>query len=665
MAKPILILMLLLSCSVSLALPTYFPIRSQGENAARGLVGAGWNTYTNLADQEDNYGNIAIVPEYTRSFRPYQIAECLFGNRCGDLSCDDKCYRINISGTQVEKRKIGDLFADHFGLPTDYKSYVTFEPRIENFLVDFYLYFGLDRWCKGAYFKVHAPVVYSRWDLKMCEHIENPGTNNYWPGYFNDNVFVNGETSGTITDPWEAYGIARNNLVRSFESFISCCDTIKDSKNSFDFEILNTHLPFTSHGITFDPLCHAKMSTCNRKKAGLADIQVALGWNWWLEDYYHAGFNICGTIPTGNRPTGEYLFEPIVGNGKHGELGVGFSGHYTFCCNEDEEKYYSIFCDANITHLFKTKQCRTFDLKNKPLSRYMLAAKFGTPIEYLHAGETFAPAYPDDTPSPVKQFKGIYTSVANLTTFAVDVSSSVQADVALMLQGVRGNWSMDIGYNLWARSCEKIKPRDCFLFEDNTWGIKGDAFMYGAATGEIFDQTLPIFMVPLSATQSQATICQGTNNYPNGDTSVDPTITWSRNPGIDNRQRAWSDATMNPAAQDGAVLIETTELKTGFDLNDFKQIYTSYEPVLIQFSDIDFDGAQTKGLSHKIFTNLDYTWRDCECWTPWLGIGAEAEFAYHDSKSCDSLCTGSPPCRCTYCALSQWGIWIKGGVAYS
>lgn len=189
MAKPILILSLLLSCSVSLALPTYFSIRSQGENGVRGLVGAGWNTYINLADQEDNYGNIAIVPEYTRSFRPYQIAECLFGNRCGDLSCDDKCYRINISGTQVENRKTSDLLADYFGLPTDYKSYVTFEPRIENFLVDFYLYFGLDRWCKGAYFKVHAPVVYSRWDLNMCEHIENPGKNNHWPGYFNDNIF--------------------------------------------------------------------------------------------------------------------------------------------------------------------------------------------------------------------------------------------------------------------------------------------------------------------------------------------------------------------------------------------------------------------------------------------------------------------------------------------
>jgi len=663
MLKHALCLTFLLSGTAGAVAP-YYSIRSQSENIARELVGAGWNTQINLCDMDCWYGNFAITAEYAKSFKPCYIAQCLFGcwnnncspcatscstscnpcgpcNSCGpcyDNCCDDS-YVVRISGSTVEGRGGSDWLADYFGLPTDYQSCVTFEPRISNFLVDFNLYLGLDEWCQGMYFRIHAPVVHTRWDLNMCECIGNRGVLNHPAGYFNKTFDV------VDTD---TIGILRSNLVPSFASFISGCGVINDPT------------------ISFSPLCYAKMDCCERKKTALSDIQMALGWNFWCDCDYHVGLNIRAVAPTGNRPEGCYLFEPIVGNGKHWELGAGFTSHWDFWHDECECSCASFYFDMNITHLFKTKQCRTFDLNCKPLSRYMLAAKFKTPVENLYAGEI------GPVTKPIKQFAGIYSPVANLTNIPVDVSIGVQGDLAFMLQYIHCNWSFDLGYNFWGRSCEKIECRcDCCpCFEENTWALKGDAFMYG------YNTVAEPLAVALSASQSGATICKGTNNYPDGDKTA--SIEYFQNPGADRRAKAWYDSA-------GTIELES------YDSVGPAQVYTSKDPVFISYCDFDLCGARTKGLSHKIFAHVDYTWCDNECWVPYLGVGFEAEFGhkpcddccYNDCNTClpcnpcSTSCNPCGPCNtnccdnnccddsCCTCALSQWGVWLKGGVAFN
>jgi len=663
MMKKCICLGLLVFTATGYAVAPYFSIRSQSKNAARELAGAGWNTQINLCCMDEWYGNFSITPEYTKSFRPCRIAQCLFGcfdNCCGPCgpcdnacspcgSCYDNCcndsYRINISGSHVDNRGACDWLADYFGLPPDYQSCVTFEPRIDNFLIDFNLYLGLDEWCKGLYFRIHAPVVHTKWDLNMCECVQAAGEANHPVGYFNKSF----EVVGTTT-----VGIQRNNLVPNFTTFISGCGVI------------------TSNDFVFNPLCHAKMSCCDFKETALSDIQMALGYNIWCDDDYHFGLNLRAAAPTGTRPTGMYLFEPIVGNGKHWELGAGMNTHWCFWSDECNCKSMAFYIDANVTHLFKTRQCRTFDLCGKPLSRYMLAAQYKTPVENLLAGPNVASGL-----KPSKQFAGIYSPIANLTTFAVDVSVGAQADLVFMLQYVHNNWSFDLGYNFWGRSCEKIVcPCDCCLcFDQNQWGLKGDAFMYG------FEPTAPLIQpgIALSATQSKATLFSGTNNYPDGDETATPdVIDYEQNPGIDNRQLAFSSTSelVIPVAKIGAN-------------ND---IYTSLDPVLLNFCDIDFCSARTKGRSHKLFMNFDYTWCDYECSKPYLGIGFEVEFGQKPCDECcdecNSCCTPCGPSNlsfenncipcynpgntscvccndcCSLCAVSQWGIWLKGGFGF-
>ena len=376
-------------------------------------------------------------------------------------------------------------------------------------------------------------------------------------------------------------------------------------------------------------------------------------------------------MPTGTRPDCKLFFEPIVGNGHHWELGVGFTGHYTFWrgCNDDSS--LGVYLDANFTHLFKDRQCRVFDLKNRCNSRYMLALKLGDPVENL-----FAPENP-----PSSQFQHVYTPVANITKTFVDVSVAIQADVTLMFNYSKCNWGVDFGYNFWGRSCEKLRfdaCDDCHnpLINNRRWALKGDAFVYGEVN------TAPK-EVPLSPSQSKATLFKGTNNFVGPD--VNPTtnsaagingISPALNPGVDNVQVATRVPT---AGTPGACTFTTCLYGVHSGTASDNPMHTSLDPIFITPEDIDICAARTKGTSHKLFAYVGYTWEDnCGCYIPYFGVGGSAEWGNRNSccpTDCDNVvesCSSDNECSpcgsdndgCSKCALSQWALWLKAGVSF-
>ena len=68
-----------------------------------------------------------------------------------------------------------------------------------------------------------------------------------------------------------------------------------------------------------------------------------------------------------------------------------------------------------------------------------------------------------------------------------------------------GNWTYDLGYNFWGRSCEKLKLScECpTTFAENTWVLVGDASEFGCENGGEARA--------LSASENNATITSGTN----------------------------------------------------------------------------------------------------------------------------------------------------------
>ena len=582
--------LLVISIHAQRAVTPYYSIRSQGRNAARNAVG--WTNHIHQYDADTTYACIAITPEYTRSFRHKGINRCLFGDNLIDNES-----MLQISGTRATNRGTKDLLADYFFLPTDFESTVQFKPLIDNFLVDFSCYLGLDEWYEGLYFWLHTPLTHTRWDTNISEQVGKPGVNRHDAGYFStdDNLF-------------------RNLLLKNFTEFVNG-KSVTDVAN-----------------ITFQGLRFAKISSKRLNRTRLAEIRAATGCNFWLEKDYHVGANVQFAAPTGLRPKGNFLFEPVVGNGHHWEAGVGINGHYTFWRSDNETRHASFHIDAHITHLFKTRQKRTFDLKkNGTLSRYMTAIKMGKPTEDLLVNGT----------APSAQFRNEFLPVANISTLNVDVRVGIQADITAMFNIAcdASGFSLDIGYNYWGRSRERITLRKKDVFQENTFALKGDAHVFGFKLGSAN-------AVALSATQNRATTHAGKNFPANGTTDAATINAAKLNPNIDNAQLA-TDAT------DPAPAINLQFEPNNDAVGD--QINTSFNPIFITEDDFDIDGARTKGSSCKVFTHFSYTWQDKDEYKPYLGVGGEVEFDHRNSNNNNDR---------SKCAVSQWGIWFKAGAMF-
>ncbi len=598
-----------LFCATQLfAVTPYLNYRSQSSNTALEL--SGWAHHVNIPSDGQAYGTVAISPGYSRSFKSNKMLNCLFGDSLvDDATCINKKV-INISGRQTLRRDQRDWLADYFYLPSDYKSTLEFTPRISNIFVDFNWYAGLDKWVEGLYFRIHAPLVRAKWDLQFNEKDTTEGTKAYPAGYFNATNDHSG--SGNVD------GILRTNLLNNAVEY-------------FKGETITDPNPTTAQIVTYQGLKFAKIEKCSKSKTALSDIEMALGWNYINKEDYHLGLNVRIVVPTGNRPKAEFLFEPMVGNGHHFGFGGGLTAHKTLWRNNEENQSVGVYLDANATHLFKTRQKRTFDIKGKDMSRYMLATKLGTPVSNNLQGSGTAPN---------AQFANEIAPVANISTADVNVTIGVVGDLTAMLNFEWCNFNWDIGYNFWGRTCEKIKFR-CLPFQDNEWALKGDAHVYG------FDDSANQNWVALSATQSQATIFTGKNLPAAGTTS--PTSVQLANPNIDNGAAATGDSsggtTPNPLnnAAGGA------------------QTNTSVDPIFLDPSecgDLDITGAKTKGTSHKIFTHLSYNWLESETWVPYVGIGGAAEFGSGNTFTCEDNC------RCPNCSLTQWQVWARIGVSY-
>jgi hypothetical protein len=615
-------------CAVQATVVPYLAFRSQGFNAARELVG--WQTTINRSCAEGFYGSFSATPEYTRSYKANAITRYLYADALIDGNNSCKSPVIKIEGTKATNRDPRALMAENFYLPTDFKSKVSIHPRIENFLVDLNLYLGLDNFLEGLYFRIHTPICHTRWALNFCEHQVEYGTNSYDVGYFDDHFHP-----ADIEDP-NVSGLTRSALLQSFEQYICYGASLQDVGSC-----------------KYQGLACARISKKALTVTRPAEITAALGWNFWTGERYHCGAQFRVAVPTGNRPSGCWLFEPIVGNGHHWELGGGLTGHWRWWANQDLTQECATYIDINATTLFSTRQYRTFDLCAKPLSRYMLALRYTGNVRNLWADTDLG------NEIPLAQFDNTLIPVANITTIPVDVSIPLHIDAVVKCSYAYHNWQFDLGYNLWWRACERICTRfDCCSknnFMDNTYALKGDAFIYGfegTETQGTIVATQP--GIPLSASQHKATIFSGTNGYTSNPEA------WNQNNGIDLPHDAYSG--QNRRLYTHTLNTYTDNTHTRALVTPTKTSYT--QPIFINTCDVNIDGAKTNGLSNKIFAHISYNWLTHACINPYFGCGAEVELGKQDTAF-------KPHARCRECSccptigLSQWGVWVKAGCAFN
>jgi len=629
----------------------FIQFRSQGRDTSRKLYGeTPYAIY--LGDREDGcYGTFDITVQYDQTFRNKEIAECLFGPAIVDGDCD---RTIVISGLEAAAvpgaqttRGPRELMAENFLLPRDFRSTISFSPKVQDVVVNFDFFMGLDRWCSGLYFRLYGPVVWNKTRLRAEENVINAGT-----ATTNDDI-GGGYTQGFF-DP--DFAVPTQALFNRALQFFGGCTFPRASYGDSDIAVQPLRFAKFSNcnlsTVNTNNRCHDDCDSDSHHKTGFAELRGEFGWNYIRENYRFL-INLQAAAPTGSKVKSEFLFPAQVGNGHHWELGVGLGGAWRMWCNEDAERSLNFIVEADITHLFGAKQQLTFDLKCKPLSRYMLAERM-VPTDSL-------PTEPDNAQLVNGTFQfdifGTedfqYAPVANFSTRKAKVTIGVQGDLVAMFNYTCRGFSWDLGYNFWAMSCSKIKlscDDDCDKddcnpivqpFPVDTWALKGDASVVGFVSADA-----DAVAVGLGATESKATIFTGTNTG-----ATDPLS----NPRIDN----FTPALQAPAPGNELFVFETETA-----------INTSNPPILISIDDLDIDGAEQRGLSHKIFTHFSYTWRDCcDRWAPYVGAGFSAEFgSHHGHDDCPTNTTTPVACdtcpSCQSCALSKWAVEIKGGVSF-
>lgn len=552
------------SCCCTNVRSIYVP-RSQSRNTARQFQLYGHQ----YRDDCSVYGGLSALFAYTKSFNDSTIARCLFGSST-----------LRFSGSAVVGRNPNnELLADNFGLAPDFTCALTVRPRIDNFMVDINYYLGLDRWFHGLYFAFHAPLVHSRWQLQACTNCPENSTPPQFPAC----------DMGADIVP------ATRNLALALGG-------------QFDF------------GDKQEDWSAGKFNFCKQATTRVADIDLILGYDFLQCDWYHVGVYFLTVAPTGNRPDDEFFFSPIVGNGKHWEIGAGISAHVGLWDSENHS--LTIYCDGNLTHPLKSRQKRSFDFcNNGPFSRYMLLKELtvGTNGEFVYAGNL--------------------VNAINFATRTSDVSIAACGDASIRLLYSYKNIDWGIGYNIYGRSEEKIAIRCCDILDidKRMFGIKGcepvaSLCIPTQIIGGIEVASAAGTPTDLNATAHNATAFScGTIDNP-GAASIGATIT---TPG----QICYTCDTTIPAIVPGITPITALPAANA---------QRSNPPIIVSCCDLNQKSAASPAqLSNKIFGHINYTWSE-HCYEPYITLGAEGEFA-------------APAHRCT---LSQWGFWCGGGISF-
>jgi hypothetical protein len=385
--------------------------RSQSENAARDM--AGLILLINRTCQDENYQVLSVTPEYSLLFHPRRVGQYFFNTNY-----------LTFSGSESVFRKKNDILADYFGLSPSFDGTVLVRPAIKTFSADIAYYIGFDNWVSGLYARVHAPIVWTEWEMEL--------------------ITVNTPDRAPIPFPPLYMGLdAVNPAVYTIQAALA------------------GNVPFGDNheGLQFGRIAGS------RCKQGLSDIQWAVGYNFINRELGHVGFNLRGSVPTGNRSTARFLFEPMVGNGHHWELGLGFTSHgIIWECDDNQQ--IGIYTDINITHLFPSNNIRSFDLcRNGFGSRYMLAKEFDSNGVY----------------------NGNLVPLINRTSLLSSITVDVQIDIAIMFAYHYDGYEIDLGYNGWARSREIICLKE--RFPNNKFGLKGlnNVYFSGGAPNNFTD----------------------------------------------------------------------------------------------------------------------------------------------------------------------------------
>lgn len=341
----------------------------------------------------------------------------------------------------------------------------------------------------------------------------------------------------------------------------------------------------------------------------IADLSLALGYQFIANKTGFLGAAIKFTCPTGNVPTGRYIFEPIFGRAGYWGVGAEVLSHYKVWEHQKRDRGLDFWAKGEFLHLCSGRRpnFRSFDLAaNGPGSKYLLLQRYylSTPSSSNTTG-----AYPS-----------FITQAVNVTTLPVISRFNIEGSFAFAFDLHEENLNFALGAEFWGRSQERLSLDSAnFLNLDvanlNQFAVLGrqvsdDARAYLLGGAEILS---------LHLCEPLARINQSIDRVVSPTNPVNPTP---------------------PPA--GQTLAYPTTIPDG--VKDAR-IATNRIPANLNEA-LDVAGAQApRAMTAKIFSQLGYTYRD-HALTPQISMVGGIEF--------------SP--KSSHAALNMWSLGAQGSI---
>jgi hypothetical protein len=362
----------------------------------------------------DIFSTCDLTIAYNRTFKSSALAYFLFGTQT-----------LRFAGSKIADRAPNELLADNFGLAQDFEGIIKLNPFIYTTIVniDVELQFYTSRY--RPFIKIYVPFVHTTWDLQAKEF----------------------SLAQALALPLEP-----------FEPGIMSCQHMVVPAQSIEQALSGT---FT-FGDLQEPLPYSRLSFKRCTLSKLSDIFMFFGGNVIKTDKGYLAMYCQLVIPTGNKPSPAQIFAPIIGNGNHIQVGIGYAAQTILI--RARKNTLTVSCEGIIAHRLSTCQLRTFDLCSQgPLSRYMLLKEFTN----------------NDT-----QYAQSLIHTTAITTKPVLVAVPLVGSFALHISHAHRTTILDIGYIAYGQSSEKLSPLlPALSMRPQRVGIKGTERVSGFDTG--------------------------------------------------------------------------------------------------------------------------------------------------------------------------------------
>lgn len=391
------------------------------------------------------------------------------------------------------------------------------------------------------------------------------------------------ELSGSVNNIAEDTGQGEINTVQITQSYLPSAQTLEDAlSGNYDFNQTLTRLylnfPFDQGTTT--------------SSWSISDIIIWIGYDVCKSAKKHIGLYLHGVVPGGTQVNADwntYIFNPIVGNGNHYQLGCGLSAHYLFC----EKKYVSYIARINgyVDHVFATDQFRVFDYdNNSPMSRYSILKALNYNGDQ---GDTSPEIFNDDY-----EFSNL-DILGNLNNATIKVNNTVKSEFIAELAVQTEHHTTSIGYAFSGLSSDLVNKKTIPQYASNS--KEDESQIYYGYKGNTAISNIIITNI----TAESASLCYAIPNSTTGNPPIMQNIFYIKSCG---------DVTAG--GDSGAYSYGET---TGGESNGTEAVGTTSEDVFILPNLIDnCTGLMDSQILNRIYGKFEYSWDSF--YKPILGI---------------------------------------------